>query len=109
MQKIASGIFKLTFGTPEEFTPVSVLKPVTCLEALNAHEDHPLPFLRRTFNFNRAKAPYCWRFPWSRKRKYTVWAYSFNRSDRAAARRSCARIPTRPRIWETPMRRFPFM
>ncbi|MFD1904043.1 hypothetical protein ACFTAO_40495 [Paenibacillus rhizoplanae] len=51
MQKIASGIFKLTFGTPEEFTPVSVLKPVTCLEALNALEDHPLPFLREDIHF----------------------------------------------------------
>lgn len=51
MQKIASGIFKLTFGTPEEFTPVSVLKPVTCLEALNALEDHPLPFLREDIQF----------------------------------------------------------
>ncbi|WP_341348479.1 TIM-barrel domain-containing protein [Paenibacillus sp. FSL H3-0469] len=51
MQKIASGIYKLTFGTPEEITPVSVLKPDTCLEALNALDDHPLPFTREDIHF----------------------------------------------------------
>ena len=42
--KLANGIYRLSFGTPEELTPVSVLKPQPCYDALNALSDAALPF-----------------------------------------------------------------
>ena len=44
MEKIANGIYKITVGTPETFTPVSVLKPRPRLETINRLSDGPCPF-----------------------------------------------------------------
>ena len=42
MEKIANGIYKITVGTPEEFTPVKVMKPVPA-PTLGALDDNPCP------------------------------------------------------------------
>lgn len=42
--KIANGVYRLTFGEPEKFTPVSVLKPNIQLESINQLQDQSLPF-----------------------------------------------------------------
>ncbi|OUS76512.1 hypothetical protein B1748_12605 [Paenibacillus sp. MY03] len=55
MIKIASGIYKMTFGTPEAITPVSVLQPGTRFEAINVLKDHPLPFLQEDIVFEPRK------------------------------------------------------
>ncbi len=44
MKKIANGVYRLTFGLPEELTPVTVLKPQPVMEALQALSDNPMPF-----------------------------------------------------------------
>ena len=44
MEKIANGLYRLTFGQPEAFTPVSVLKPEPRFDALNDLTDGDLPF-----------------------------------------------------------------
>jgi len=55
MIKIANGIYKLTFGTPEVLTPVSVLKPNTRYEDLNALSDTLPPFAEEDVVFSRRK------------------------------------------------------
>lgn len=55
MIKIANGIYKLTFGTPEVLTPVSVLKPNTRYEDLNALSDNLPPFAEEDVVFSRRK------------------------------------------------------
>lgn len=44
MEKIANGLYRLTFGEPEELTPVSVLKPEPRFGELNARPDYGIPF-----------------------------------------------------------------
>lgn len=44
MEKIANGIYKITIGTPESFTPVSVLNPQPRWEALSQLSDNACPF-----------------------------------------------------------------
>lgn len=56
--KIAKGIYRLTFGTPEELTPVSVLKPQPCYDAINALAEQELPFPAEAVSF-RERAGGC--------------------------------------------------
>lgn len=44
MEKIANGVYSLTIGTPEQLTPMSVLRPQSRIEQLNGMEDCPPPF-----------------------------------------------------------------
>ncbi len=55
MIKIANGIYKLRFGTPEELTPVSVLKPNTRYEDLNLLSDNLPPFTEEDIVFSARK------------------------------------------------------
>lgn len=43
MEKIASGVYRITAGEPEKFTPVKILKPVPS-ENLDRLPDNPCPF-----------------------------------------------------------------
>lgn len=56
--KIANGVYRLTFGSPEEFTPVSVLKPNIRLDSLNRLQDNALPFPAESILF-KEKAGGC--------------------------------------------------
>ncbi len=51
--KVASGVYKMTFGEPEELTPVSVLKPRSRFEELNALPDCRLPFEQDAVKFRK--------------------------------------------------------
>ena len=55
--KIANGIWKLTFGTPEEFTPVSVQKTEICFDGLeqigDKEEELPRAINRMTYKIRR--------------------------------------------------------
>jgi alpha-D-xyloside xylohydrolase len=44
MKKLANGVYCFTLGTPEVFTPVSVLQPDSKWDAINALSDHACPF-----------------------------------------------------------------
>lgn len=44
MEKLASGVYRLTVGTPERHTPVTLLRPDIRYESLNALPDCPAPF-----------------------------------------------------------------
>ena len=44
MNKIANGVYKMTFGLPEELTPVRVLKPDIRTDTLNTLRDIDCPF-----------------------------------------------------------------
>lgn len=56
--KLANGIYRLSFGTPEDLTPVSVLKPQPCYDAINALPDGQLPFPKEAISF-RERAGGC--------------------------------------------------
>ena len=56
--KIANGVYRLTFGVPEELTPVSVLKPNVQLDFLNRLQDNALPFPAESILF-KEKAGGC--------------------------------------------------
>lgn len=58
MQKIAHGIYKITVGTPEAFTPVSILQPQPRLDALNQLPDNACPFTEEQLNL-RLRAGGC--------------------------------------------------
>ncbi len=51
MIQIANGVYRMTFGTPEAFTPVGILKPRPRFEALNALPDCPPPFREDQIRF----------------------------------------------------------
>lgn len=50
--KLASGIYKLTFGTPEALTPVSVICPESRFDTINALPDADLPFTADEIRFS---------------------------------------------------------
>lgn len=52
MQKIANGIWKMIFGTPEEFTPVSLRKTRIAQEGLACMDEPFLPFQEEAVNFS---------------------------------------------------------
>lgn len=53
MIKIANGIYKMTFGTPEKFTPVSILKPDIRYTELNELSDNAAPFTESDIRFRK--------------------------------------------------------
>ena len=52
MLKIANGIWKITFGTPEEFTPVSMRKSRIAQDGLNRMKDSDFPFSEDMVRFS---------------------------------------------------------
>ncbi len=51
MKKLAAGIYQITLGTPEDFTPVQVLQPASRFDALNALPDYACPFMEEDVGF----------------------------------------------------------
>lgn len=58
MQKIAKGIYQMTVGRPEKFTPVSVLQPQPRYEVLNQLSDGACPFTEEQLGL-RVRAGSC--------------------------------------------------
>ena len=55
MIRIANGIYKMTFGTPEKFTPVSVLGTDPDNRGLSVLPDNKPPFCEDDIVFSRRK------------------------------------------------------
>lgn len=52
MQQIAKGIWKISYGTPEKFTPVSMRKSRIAQEGLDAMEKEVLPLKEESLHFS---------------------------------------------------------